>query len=78
MSGLIKHHVDSAVKSNQAVVSNVKEMFRYLQQSFTKDPPGPCSHSRRVYFLVHDEAVDRPRLDRMVNTVVGHATSIAG
>ena len=48
---LIKHHVDSDVKLNQAVVSDTKEMFEYLQQSFTKDPPGPCSHSRRVYFL---------------------------
>ena len=70
-SGLIKHHIDSAVKANQAVVSNAEEMFQYLEQSFTKDPPGPCSHSRRVYFLVRDGAVDRPRLDRMVKTVAG-------
>ena len=46
---LIKHHVDSAVKLNQAVVSHTKEMFEYLQQSFTKDLPGPCSHSKRVF-----------------------------
>ena len=71
MSGLIKHHVDSAVKSNQAVVRNAEEMFDYLQQSFTKDPSEPCSHSRRVYFLVRDGTVDRPRLDRMVKTVAG-------
>ena len=45
----IKHHVDSAVKLNQAVVSDTKEMFEYLQQSFTKDLPGSCSHSKRVF-----------------------------
>ena len=64
MSGLIKHIVDSAVISNQAVVNNAEEMFDYKQQSFTKDPPGSCSHS--VYFLVRMEKLILPRLDRMV------------
>ena len=71
MSGIIKHHVDTAVKACQVVVQNAKEMFIFLQQTFTKDPEGPCAHSRRVFFYVETEDITRPRSARMVKTVTG-------
>lgn len=50
------------------IISNALEMFTYLKDSFTTDPPEGCCHKRRV-FIFADNVV-RSRSDRRPNNPV--------
>ena len=76
-SAVVKRKVSPAVTNNQVVLNTTGDLGNGCKENLTRYHigDGSCYHSRRTIFIVHKEAIHRPRTEREVKTLDGTRAS---